>query len=115
MTQTQSLGQELLGSLVVLLLIVNDTDFIIDHGVAVINPHRLLERHESSLEIVKFKVFHADVERSLVATWEKPICRPVSIHSLICLIQSCESVAERDPARGKMLVQSVGFLKVLPC
>ena len=39
MAEAEGLGEVFLRLLVAVLLVVNDADFIVDHGIAVINAH----------------------------------------------------------------------------
>ena len=114
MAQTECLSKIFLSLVIVLLLVVNYTDFIIDHGITIINSHRLLERHESSLEAVEFEVFHTDVERGLVASREQSISSAVSIHGLVGFIERCEGMAKCNPPWSKMFVKPICFLEVFP-
>lgn len=103
-TQTQSICQRLLGFLIVLLLIVDNSDFIVDHRITIIDSHRFLERHESSLETIEFEVLHANVERSLVTSREKSVGSAIGIHRLVSLIESSKCMSKCNPAGSKMLV-----------
>ena len=59
--EAEGLREVFLRLLVAVLLVVDDSDFIVDHGVAVTDAHRFLEGHLSSLQVVQFQVFHADI------------------------------------------------------
>ena len=97
-----------------MLLIVDNANFIVDHRITIVDSHRFLERHESSLKTIEFEVLHANVERSLVTTWEKSVGRTIGIHRLVGLIESSKCMSKSNPTGSEMLIKSVCLLEVLP-
>lgn len=114
MAEGESLGKLFLSFLELVLLVVDDTDLVVDHWVAVVDSSRLVERHQSSLKAVEFEIFHADVERCLVTAWEQTISRPISIHRLVSFIKRSKCMTKGNPAWSEMLVQSICLLEILP-
>ena len=114
MAETESLGQLLLCLFILVLLIVDNANFIIYHWVTIVDSHRFLKGHQSSLQAVQFEVLHANVEGCLVAAWEETICRPVRVHGLVCFIKCRKSMTEGDPTWSKVLVQAISLLEILP-
>ena len=62
MAKGKRFGKVFFSLLEIVLSVENDSDLVVNHWIAAVYPHRLLERHLSSLEAVEFQVLHADVE-----------------------------------------------------
>lgn len=106
----------LLRLVVLLLPVEDDADLIVHEGVGVAaDPLRLRETQQRRPQVVRPQILHTDVQGGRVAAREEPRRRPVGRHRLVRLVLGREGVPKSYPACRKVLVQSIGFVEVLPC